>query len=744
MGSLPLIAWPAQAYQFEPAHGFFRRLASENGQVSANTLAELVGVNGRNFRPEDMLSFCRQFPVRNIKLLTTGTPKILGNTVDVNGQVFDSNLDYSDKNPKFCSACLKEKNFYRNWWDLTVIDSCPIHGCYLRNNVNGHTIRWWQPQLGEASAPPQEGRPETTAWESYAMGRMGVVDQAGCVFLDHASLRDVVRASIMFGRSVLTGPHGRPPERIETRARMVKSGFAVLSGGHDAIVEYLTDCATARDALADQDGSRRGVSRTFGWIADAIASSRQTALGEGLIAALRDASYSLRLYNRKGAQAVAQIPNDYLTLGECADRFGIWPDRLKSIAVSMKLIDGNWPRSHCHAFSPDEVKAIGMVIKGAISRHDCARRVGLSLKDFNRVASLRGLKPITRLRGTGLTSDLFMIDEIDAHLTIPEFEVAYDGDVVDFTTYCAMTSEKPAEAASRILAGQVPVIFLSAFRSSFAQIQVPRPLIDLRELRENKRLGPRRASQRPGLSYADAAAILATSPSGIATLVDSGLIEMELGDGCSRGRVTQTSTEQFAKDYAAPRLYADRLDISVRHVLTEFRQANIAMLSGASLTGYAWAHRKSVVDHFGPEWDLNNLPPSADFWRAMRAYWAEERSPNRLFGGAGNVATIKSGRGHVLGVLRTNPGGTVVELRVHADTATPKRLRDLKANLPWLRQNWPASRLLRNDTDGLSMSGSFKIGPNSAAVDRTMRSISQIATSIRLALGSGHPTSTAA
>lgn len=59
----PLPAWPREAFPFEPAHGYFRRLAVANAQVSVRTLGSYVGVNGRNFDREELLEFCsRAFP----------------------------------------------------------------------------------------------------------------------------------------------------------------------------------------------------------------------------------------------------------------------------------------------------------------------------------------------------------------------------------------------------------------------------------------------------------------------------------------------------------------------------------------------------------------------------------------------------------------------------------------------------------------------------------------------------------
>ena len=107
MGELMLSDWPREAYPFEPAHGFFRRLARVNGQQSARVLAGLVGVRGRNVVPEEMLSFVTQFPVRNIENMARFEPTACGTGFVLNGEKL-GRLDYSIRRPRYCAHCLRE------------------------------------------------------------------------------------------------------------------------------------------------------------------------------------------------------------------------------------------------------------------------------------------------------------------------------------------------------------------------------------------------------------------------------------------------------------------------------------------------------------------------------------------------------------------------------------------------------------------------------------------------------------
>jgi len=84
----PLAAWPKCAFPGEGAHGWFQRLAVANGQISARTLAESQGLNGRHPRPASYLDYCLRFPVANPDALIEATPVLDRGVVVLRGQSF--------------------------------------------------------------------------------------------------------------------------------------------------------------------------------------------------------------------------------------------------------------------------------------------------------------------------------------------------------------------------------------------------------------------------------------------------------------------------------------------------------------------------------------------------------------------------------------------------------------------------------------------------------------------------------
>lgn len=48
------------------------------------------------------------------------------------------------ENPKICPACLREKNYLRKVWEISLITACPIHHCFLLDNCSNclNKIEW--------------------------------------------------------------------------------------------------------------------------------------------------------------------------------------------------------------------------------------------------------------------------------------------------------------------------------------------------------------------------------------------------------------------------------------------------------------------------------------------------------------------------------------------------------------------------------------------------------------------------
>src|SRR5258708_4795374 len=109
----PLASWPPRALPEESALGWFQRLAGVNGQISARTLAESRGQNGRGPAQAELLDSCPKFPIATPQALAEATPVSDGPFMPRRGQTSRRRLDFPTNPPGARPACIAESRHYR-------------------------------------------------------------------------------------------------------------------------------------------------------------------------------------------------------------------------------------------------------------------------------------------------------------------------------------------------------------------------------------------------------------------------------------------------------------------------------------------------------------------------------------------------------------------------------------------------------------------------------------------------------
>lgn len=690
----PLPAWPPGIFPFEPPHGYFRRLAVHNHQLSARTLAEYVGVNGRNVVPDEMLSFCESFPVRNKHFLADANPQFEGELVVLNGQSFSRAWDYSLAQPRVCLGCLDEEEYYRNWFDLTILRCCPIHRQPLLHSFAGERIQWWHPDLrpfGPDSIDTDAVHEfQSVAWEQYALGRMGVIEPRKIDFLDGQSMRDIVQVAVQLGRAVERGAIASPPKSQSSRAELAAKGYDILADGEDGVVRFFLSLAESNGYSKDSRSLQFGMAKAFGWIAKTVADT-DSALGTKMRESLAAAAHELGIYSRKGRNAVAQIPERHLTLNELAPLVRLTPAKTREVATRLGLIEPGLPRSQCHAFSPIAVETLRNALTASVVRAEAAGRLGLPLADFNRFAPEIGLSPLARVGGPGPKDDRFLVSDLDQILVHCHSQAMVpDGEAVPFSGFCQLSGRAGHDVALAIFRGEETPIHWDQNHMGFAGARMARPPVVI-STPKKRPYKPRRSIPRAGLSLSDAAGILGTDMGGVHGLIEERHVRT-IDDGLGkRTRVNEASLMVFHQKFAPGRLYAEAKGIPHQRIAADFTAANITALRGAGLGPYLWVDRRSVIDAFGEDWDLTKMDPvTEEFWSALRSNLAAEQSPNRLVGAAGNLARLRSGEGNVLADLTIFPRTRIVEFVVSADERkTPRRYTQLLENMATVKTVWP-------------------------------------------------------
>lgn len=733
----PLPAWPAEVYPYEPAHGYFRRLAKANSHLSTRVMADIVGVKGRHIVHQELLDFCLQFPSAHASHLEWATPIVEGQLVNLSGQTFHKQLDHGVYRPKVCLRCLDEEPHYRNWFDLKILRHCPIHNCVFTTSGEDGEAAFWQTEIAAGRSPSgYRSAGNIGTWEVYVLGRLGVMDPVSNIWLDEAPLHEIIQAAVVLGGAKEAGwaksnPHSKTP-----RADLTALGFEVLQAGEAGIREFFLELGRQGGVVADRGRLTFGVAKAFGWIAASAVSQPENVVWNLVRTGLRSAAHSMGIYSRKGRTAVASMPGSHITLNDLARLTALGPVRTRRVAERLGIIQRELPKTQCHSFSPDDVATVRAAIYDAVDRSVAADLFGLSRKDFDPVGLELGLKPLVRIGSPGRISDRFLRSELEAALRSIKDEVWPFGAMVPFAEFCERSSTRPSTIAIRIIRGDQSVGGWSD-APGFQGAMLPTADLTVRPLRKGS-TGQRSTSTQPGLSFADAAAILDASPSSVRCLVAIGKLKpvSQLGVG-ARPRLDAESVWEFRSRFAPARAFAEVLNMPMQRISAEIAGAHVMTLNHPDLDGNLWIDRRHVVEVLGRGWDLaaRTDPHAEEFWNGLRNFLTDSRSATRLVGGFGSTARLRSGEGDGLGKITIDRKSRAVTLEFEANANVSfKRFEVICRQLEQLKTFWPAGTVEgSNSVERISVRQTFRVGDEAQDIwlANVFERISFIATELR-------------
>jgi hypothetical protein len=410
----PLPAWPAEVMVHEPAHGLFKRIAVANGQISTRALAAHVGLNGRYVNPEEMLEFCRRFPIRHLERLEAATPKFDGNRVTICGQVF-RRADWSIAQPRVCAGCLTESRHHRTWFDLTLLSRCPIHGEPLVDAANGARLANWFPEVGiaptgEIVQPSGAARPDRDdrSLERFILGRMGIINGFELPWLAGFEVHEVVEAADLLG-AACGFRASRSAKLTEVRRQNVHSGFAVLSAGEGAVESQMSRALHPGASAPEFSGPTR---KMRWWFNYRLAQLSNQDLASQMRTVFRRVSSRQGVLPRRWN---AYHANDVVPLSVAAAELGLSKDSAMRLASDLGLIRRRISRGFAYAVTPKDRAAMRQVLDSVVSRERAAGMLGLSGPRFTELCRRTGIRPVVRLFG----SDHFRRDEVIKSIAAP-------------------------------------------------------------------------------------------------------------------------------------------------------------------------------------------------------------------------------------------------------------------------------------------------------------------------------------
>ncbi|MGA9796680.1 MAG: TniQ family protein [Rhizomicrobium sp.] len=634
-------------FKYEPAHGYFLRLAERNSAHSVRVFADSLGLNGRDFDIEELLHFCQRFPIQNIEELIAATPSIQKSFVSINGQKVRKSLDWSLRQPRVCAACLGEARYYRNWWDLTFVRRCPIHDRPLiEGGSHASTLAWWYPTIGVtpeghdlAIAGALRAEHPRESWDAYVLGRMGILSPFSVPFLDNSEMYEVVSAVECVGKAVLFGHGRRASKRLkrDDRYRALLIGFGAFREGADGLEVAIRECNSR--AGSTKNAEVKSPAAFFGWLYSGARGLPPSRAKREILVAMSRVAHSHNVNTRGGVRAVERVT----TLKSVASQLGIKPKHLHDIAEKCGLLSGERNSGKYHFLSDEAVEVLREIKSDLIRMQEALRLTGLTPKRF-----------LTFCKSNSIVAFL------------------HNG-----TSGAKYRRSQILAAKSRTSDLNVEIeTGTSAHRYCFQ---------------------PRPHPKDVGLSVGDVAAQLGILPDRVRRLVDAGCLQTVTRDRAknSRLRIDNASFEAFHRKYLVATAYAAVLECAPSNAYKHLRASGIDRLVVPSLTDASFVEREKVREALGltADPDDEHVFPVLSFWSQLRDFFRRCGSPVLVYVRQDHHSAALISGNRSPGVLLTlEPEKKQMQFGVRFDLkSAPKSAAKFVMNLERIRKAWPTA-----------------------------------------------------
>jgi hypothetical protein len=262
----PFWKWRVRPFPGEGVFSYFHRLVRDQGNSSAVTYAQAIGLAGSKVGGVQVLQALAKLPIPpdEMESLRSWTPIQSGSGFSLNGFTFPNRILPARKQ-RHCPACVKEAPYHRSWWNLSGFEQCPKHLMPLEPFTEEPTHPVWPPFYGfahaDATAALSAESCDAGRFETYLLARLGVFDVAPRMrpLLDENPLDNVIWYCGGVGR-FLSNPRRvrRPPKRSED----YQKGFEALSADRDHLQRAFADWLVAHNSPDDLE---QASNHTLGW-----------------------------------------------------------------------------------------------------------------------------------------------------------------------------------------------------------------------------------------------------------------------------------------------------------------------------------------------------------------------------------------------------------------------------------------------------------------------------------------------
>lgn len=408
-------AWPAQVLPDEPVHGFFQRLAAINGQVSCRTFAAFLGLNGRNYDFNELLTYCSALPTRGAEELPTSTPKRSAGSVTLRGEVFHPS-QWAFNTVRICPACVSESRHHRNWFDLAFVERCPFHDQLLIEGSAQEKLARWYPSVGVlphsgqdlADAAPAAGHQETLA--RYVLGRLGCAPRWRISYLDAYSCAELIQMSELLGRMRRFGWAERSSLNAkwsEARRRWTEVGFSILRGGQNSILAELSLFTAGSSLKPSPTEVTFAVSQFYGWLYGRVRELTGSTFGRDFRSLMTKHAEMCGVFSRKEKRPQGRSGTN--TLNNLARELGVTDKVAREVMRKTNLLRSTPDKGRPHSITTLDRQKILAVWEDLVTREEAELIIGeLGLGELYSHEKADRIERFIRIGGQTKAHDRFL------------------------------------------------------------------------------------------------------------------------------------------------------------------------------------------------------------------------------------------------------------------------------------------------------------------------------------------------
>ncbi|MBP2559194.1 hypothetical protein J2857_001945 [Neorhizobium galegae] len=408
---LPFSQWRLRPETGEPSYSYFARLVADEGHGSMKVYATEIGINGRNFVPDELLHVLQQLPLskEEHERLANATPVLRDGIYHIGREkVRAKQLSFRQR--RFCPNCLGDKLYHRIQWDIVVASHCPIHGTRLIDLVDGKKLGWWWPHfdvspegetlINRRKVEPEQFRPFHEMLRSRL--ELGEREQGPTAEFE---LFDIIEPARFFGRYRREGRFVHPRE---SPTGDIEAGFALLTTPHSERVSWF---AAWYETVIDPQTRRRGYAASTPSVAKMNGGRANNRLWEALEQAQQEGFARVGTLGRKRTRR--QLDRSDRTLIEASRELKVPPKALSRFISKLGLLpDAKW-NGDALSIDPATFQTLKLIIDDLITLPQTTAITGIPGHEFRPVARAGFIQEITELPIAGVKGPKYRAGEVE-------------------------------------------------------------------------------------------------------------------------------------------------------------------------------------------------------------------------------------------------------------------------------------------------------------------------------------------